>query len=151
MKNIPFCCVTSDIDKCFDRIIREIVVPLAIKYGLPKDMANTYLAYINNINIHNVYAIGLGKPGRIVSSLSQGCSFFMRFLALVLTPWTAALRAAEVIPRAYADDLTIFVHGRRSLAKVIQASLHTNEYITHIGSIASGGKHGPGHHAKMHA
>ena len=81
MTNLPFCGITSDLDKCIDRIIREIVIPLALKYGLPKDIPNTYLAYMNNIHIHNVYAIGLGTPRRRVSSLPKGCSFSLRFLA----------------------------------------------------------------------
>ena len=140
MKNIPFCGVTSDLDKCFDRIIREIVIPLAIRYGLPKSVANTYLAYMNKKHIHNVYAMGLGTPKKRTSSLPQGCSFSMRFLALVLTPWSAALKAAGAIPRAYADDLTIFVQGRLALIKLKRSLLYTNEYITHIGGIASVGK-----------
>ena len=50
----------TDLDKCFDRILREIIIPAAVMAGFPINILKTYIAFLNTITIYNDYALGLG-------------------------------------------------------------------------------------------
>ena len=100
----------TDIEKCFDRILREVIIPIAIRAGFPISIIITYLAYIENITIYHDHARGLGKPRKHQLPIPQGCPFSMRPLALIIAPRTKIMQVQGAIPRALADDLTtIFI------------------------------------------
>ena len=50
----------TDLGKCFDRILREVITPAAVMAGFPIKILKTYMAFLNAITIYHDYALGLG-------------------------------------------------------------------------------------------
>ena len=46
---------------------------MAIKAGFPKLVMEAYLSYMNNLIIHNQYALGFGRARCRYTILPQGC------------------------------------------------------------------------------
>ena len=96
-----------------------------------------YLSFMNNMIIHNQYALGLGRARTRCSSLPQGCPFSMRFLALAMLPWHKRCQMMKTIPRSLADDLLTHAAGRHCVLKATKALLFTNLYLMQIGAEAA--------------
>ena len=92
---------------------------------------------MNNLIIHNQYALGLGRARSRYTSLPQGCPFSMTFLALMMVPWHQQIKLYGAIPRSLVDDLLHYAKGLNSTPVSAQAFLFTNEYIIHMGSKAT--------------
>ena len=132
----PFAGGSTDMDKCFDRVLREIIIPIAIKGSFPIKVATAYLVFNNNLRIHNQYLLGLGKTRQRNSTLLQGCPFSMNLLSMMMTPWCKQVEAHGGIPRVLADDLCTFYTGNDSTIEAFNGFLRTNEYLVHTGGLA---------------
>ena len=125
----------TDLAQCFDRIMRELVVPLALFAGMPIDILVTYIRFLEGLRIYNAYATGLGTPRQRAICIPQGCPFSMRILAIITRPWIMLVRQSGVIPRIIADDLTILATKHDAVWKAAEALLDSYNFI-----IAFGGK-----------
>ena len=123
----------TDLEQCFDRILREVIIPIAIRAGFPTGILVTYLAYIENITIYHDYALGLGKPRKRPASIPQGCPLSMRSLALIIAPWTKLMQVHGAISRALADDLTTISTGENAVPSTTAALYATYEYLNAFG------------------
>ena len=63
----------ADLDKCFDRIFKEITIPAALFAGFPVTILKIYVAFLNTITIYHDYALGPGRPRNRPVSIPQGC------------------------------------------------------------------------------
>lgn len=95
----------SDPAQAFDRILGELLIPLALAAGFPPALAQAYVRYVAHLRIYNHYGTGLGRPMRRRASIPQGCPYSMRFLAILIRPWLVISRVAGAVPRSLADDL----------------------------------------------
>ena len=120
-------------NECFDRILREITIPAAVVAGFPINILKTYMAFLNTITIYHDYALGLGKPRNRHVSIPQGCPFSMRFLALIIAPWTVLMRVQGTIPRALADDVATISVGHDACETTTAALYATYEYLNAFG------------------
>ena len=123
----------TDLDKCFDRILREIIIPAGVMAGLPIKILKTYMAFLRTITIYHDYALGRGKPRNRPASIPQGCPYSMRFLALIIAPLTVPMRVQGTIPRAPADDLTTIPIGHDACETTTAALYATYEYLNAFG------------------
>ena len=116
--------------KCFDRLPREILVPIAIIAGFPISIIRTYAVFLDQITIYHDYALGICKPRNKPVSIPQGGPFLVRFLALPIAPWTVLMRVQGAIPRALADDLTTTTVGDNVMVSTVATLASTFEYLT---------------------
>ena len=102
-----------DVYKCFDQILRPLVVALAKAAGMPTNILLAYEAYQQDLVIHNQIGPAIGQPHRHRCSIPQGCPFSMALVALLMRPWILTMREHQVEPRVLAYDL--FLYASRQL------------------------------------
>ena len=124
-RNMEHAGVVSDLSQAFDRLLPQIIVPVAIRAGFPRKLLMAWLRYVQHLQVTTAYVMGFGKTRRRTVSIPQGCPHSMRMLGLVVAPWCRMIRANGMIPRALADDLTAYAEGEGATAKVMQAALYT--------------------------
>ena len=63
----PYSGAVADIFKCFDQIVRPQVKTLLFKAGFPKRILEPYMAMLNDLIVHNLFAghIGLGHQHHV--------------------------------------------------------------------------------------
>ena len=98
-----------DIWKCFDQILPLLVRVLAGLAGMPTPILWAYTRIMAELKAVNCLSTGVGKDYTRVCSIPQGCPWSMMLLALMTYPWiTMIKREYKVIPRALADDLSLW-------------------------------------------
>ena len=81
-----------DVYKCFDQIVRPLVVALARAAGMPTAVLSTYEAFQDNLAVYNHIGTGLGTPHQHRCSIPQGCPFSMALVTLLVRPWMYCMR-----------------------------------------------------------
>ena len=80
--NTPYAGRATDIFKCFDQIVRDLVYYLADVAGMPKKILNTYRRYQEALRTRNAVAGGLGTPYTRFMGIPQGCPMSMMIIIL---------------------------------------------------------------------
>jgi hypothetical protein len=98
-----------DMYKCFDQIVRDLIVALAKEAGMPRCILAAYSHVIHNLGIRMQVRSTLAKEHTDKCSIPRGCHFSMSMVSLLINPWISIIRQIGVEPRTLADDL--FVHA----------------------------------------
>jgi hypothetical protein len=125
---------STDIHKCFDEIIRQLLYALLEAGGFPVEVLTAYRSFHEACMFLNTIAGGLGIPHAHLCGIPQGCPFSMMLIAFLLHPWAAKMRAMGAQPRALADDLLVFATGPEHEVVFRRAYEATLEYIRDIGA-----------------
>ena len=148
-ENWPFAGGVSGLAQAFDRVLRQLRLPVALAAGSPARLAQAYVRYLAHLKIYNQYGTGLGRPMKRSISIPQGCPLSMRMLAILVRPWLSLSKAMQVVLRSLADDVLFMCVDERSLElgqeidHVWQAArtiLATYQYILAIGGAARASK-----------
>ncbi len=129
-----------DVYKCFDQLLRPLILQLAEVAGMPKQVLRAYGSFIENMSIMFQLSGALGEAHEDRTSIPQGCPFSMAMVALLMKPWMSVMREAGVSPRALADDLFILAQGRNHGRKAIDAMEKSREYFKDIGALVAAKK-----------
>ena len=131
---------SADIYKCFDQIVRPLVDRMLQAAGMPAKIRRTYVQYIDNLQVRNTVAGGLGKAYSRPTGIPQGDPFSMMVTSLLLRPWIAQMASIGAIPRVLADDLQVMAYGDDSLQKYVTAADLTHKHLQDMGAKVSAGK-----------
>ena len=82
---------------------------------MPKEVLNTYMAFINNIGVRNTVAGHLGEEYEKKASIPQADPMSVVVIALLMRAWIVEMKHYAVQPRLLADDLQIISTGERHL------------------------------------
>ena len=109
-----FCGGVADIAKSFDKIRRDLVYQLAEAAGMPKPRVRAYKTYLENLQVYNCLAGGIGTPYQRKCGIPQGCPYSMAMVALIMRPWIIMMRSYGSI-QCYilADDVLIMATGKK--------------------------------------
>ena len=105
----------ADIYKCFDQIDRTLLHNVLEAAGMPQAVLKPYQSFLEELEVYNTVAGGLGQPYKRPTSIPQGDPMSMMVVALLTRPWIIQMRRAAVEPRVLADDLLIMATGDNSL------------------------------------
>ena len=125
---------SADIFKCFDQVMRPLVQRLLETAGMPKEVVETYVKYLENLSVHNTVAGGIGEAYRRPTSIPQGDPMSMMVIALLLRAWIMQMRSLAMKPRILADDLQIISTGTRHLDHFQYAYSITHEHLDDMGA-----------------
>ena len=131
---------STDIYKAFDQVQRPLLLTLLMYAGVPTNIIGPYWRCIGALKYRNMVAGGLGEPYTGECSIPQGDAFNMAFISLMLTPWARRMRVMGAIPRLMADDMQIITHGENVLARHVDATDLTHNYLHMMGARVSGPK-----------
>ncbi len=123
-----------DVFKCFDQIVRELIVELARRAGMPTDILNTYQAFLEDLTVRLQIGNTLGVEHKHKCSIPQGCPFSMTLIGLLMRPWIMMMRDKEMEPRVLADDLFFYAAGKRHATNAVQGMKISREYFRDIGA-----------------
>ena len=123
-----------DVYKCFDQLVRPLVVALARAAGMPTNILLTYEAFQSALVIHNQIGPTIGRPHQHRCSIPQGCPFSMALVALLMKPWVSTMRANKVEPRVLADDLFLSTSRQQHASRMVQGMNITRQYFTDVGA-----------------
>ena len=70
-----------DIYKCFDQLLRPLIVSLAKEAGMPQNILKAYQSFNESLLIRMQIGATLGKAHHHRCSIPQGCPFSMMFIA----------------------------------------------------------------------
>lgn len=132
--NCPFANRFTDLHKCFDRVLHDIAISIAIQMGFPLIIAKAYASFIDNFTVFNKYPLVLGKPRRIPISLFHGFPFSRRTIAGSTLPWMKLIRSASITPRALTDDLATWAQGTKHVGQTAWALLATHRFLNVAGT-----------------
>ena len=97
----------ADIYKCFDQIDRTLLHRILKEAGMPAAILQPYRNFLDNLEVYNTVAGGLGQPYTRPTSIPQGDPMSMMVVALLTRAWVIQMQRAAVEPRVLADDLLI--------------------------------------------
>ena len=100
-----------DIYKCFDQIVRQLVVCTAARAGCPLEVVGPWYRLMQGMQCYNLLAEGVGEGYAKPCSIPQGCPFSMMWLALLSTGLERTVRAHHCRPRVLADDWLVSAAG----------------------------------------
>ena len=134
-----YCGAVVDIAKFFDQIRRNLVAKVAEVAGMPKGIAGAYMRHLEELNMYNCLAGGLGEPHKRRCGIPQGCPFSMAMVALIMRPWIIMMRAVggkanDIKCFILADDVLIISTGPMMIGKLAEALNETHEYLISMGS-----------------
>ena len=112
LEGTPFSGGGADIFRCFDQIVRVLLLDLLAAGGFPPRLSRAYKNFHLKLYYRNTVAGGLGEIHRHLCGIPQGCPRSMTFIAFLLCPWARAVAATRCIPRALAGDITVFAIGQ---------------------------------------
>ena len=123
-----------DVYKCFDQIVRPLVVALARAAGMPPSILSTYEAFQEKLVVHNQIGPTLGQPHQHRCSIPQGCPFSMALVALLMKPWLSYMRAHRVEPRVLADDLFMYASRMKHASATMQGMNLSRQFFADVGA-----------------
>ena len=106
---------SADIYKCFDQIVRPLLEKVLETAGMPKEVLQAYMGFINNLSVRSTIAGGLGEEYTKATSIPQGDPMSMAVIALMMRAWIVEMQRCAVSPRLLADDLQLLSTGERHL------------------------------------
>ena len=126
--------------KCFDQIVRPVVRMVLEKAGMPHGVLRAYMGYIENLEVRNTIAGGLGEAYVRPTSIPQGDPLSMMTVAIVMRAWMVQMEEMNVQPRILADDLQLMAKGEEHLRRFQEAYDATHRHLQDMGARVSGDK-----------
>ncbi len=123
-----------DVFKCFDQILRPLVIELARQAGMPNGVLDAYTRYIEGMNVHFQVGCTIGRGHKDKCSIPQGCPFSMTLVALLMRPWIAMMKEHGLVPRTLADDLLLYAYGPKHCCKYVEGMKLSRQYFEDIGA-----------------
>ena len=123
-----------DVYKCFDQIVRPLVVALARAAGMPTNILLTYEAFQEALIIHNQLGHVIGQPHKHRCSIPQGCPFSMALVALLMRPWISTMRDNNLEPRVLADDLFLHASRHKHASTMVHGMNLSRQYFADLGA-----------------
>ena len=80
---------------------------------MPRRVLNPYAEFLENLQLHNCIAGGVGTAYHRQCGIPQGCPLSMMIVALIMRPWAMFMRCHEVVCYILADDVLITAAGDR--------------------------------------
>ena len=84
----------ADIFKCFDQIVRVLLLDLLAAGGFPPRLSRAYKQFHAKLYYRNTVAGGLGEVHMHLCGVPQGCPLNMTFIVFLLCPWARAIAAS---------------------------------------------------------
>ena len=120
--------------KCFDQIVRKLILKLAEKAGMDQKVLKAYGSFIENMDIFYQINGIVGEKHNHLCSIPQGCPFSMLMIALLMGPWAKLIKENNVTPRILADDLMFISSGKGHGTKAVDAMEKSREYFEDMGA-----------------
>eukprot|EP00969_Alexandrium_andersonii_P069882 3084560-Alexandrium_andersonii.AAC.1 len=111
LENSHACAMATDIYKCFDQVIRELVLSVACYMGCPMGLLRAWFTHLEHMTCYNALAAAVGQPYRRACAIPQGCPLSMMWVAMLSLPFVAMSKASQAIPRCLADDWMLVAIG----------------------------------------
>ena len=125
----------ADIYKCFDQVLRQLLVDMLEQGGMDKSIICAYSRYMDGLTVYNSVANSLGAPHKLPTGIPQGgCPLSMMLIAFLLKPWITATKQMGAKPRILADDIMVYAIGEGHEETFRRASDLTHEYVADIGA-----------------
>ena len=137
LKGNAFCGAVADIMKFFDMIRRDLVYEMAKAAGMPVRILVAYRAYLENMQVYNCLAGGVGTPYWRKCGIPQGCPFSMCMVALIMRPWIAVVKTVAMATMSVyilADDVLMVAHGDAMTVNLAKAINKTHAYLHDLGA-----------------
>ena len=134
LEGSDFCGGVADIAKFFDQIRRQVVYHIARMAGMPERVLNPYAAYLENLQLHNCLAGGVGTSHQRKCGIPQGCPFSMMMVALIMRSWISVMATCQVSCFILADDVLILSAGTNITDKFVKALNGTHRYLQMMGA-----------------
>ena len=138
--------LVADVYKAFDQICRPLAYTLLAKAGFPPALLWAYGSFLEGLTVRNAVGQGLGKATVRPAAIPQGDPWSMLTLGVIITPWLRMLAETRAIPRALADDLSVYLEAdpeqpeEEHLEDVAQMAAVTGAYICDMGGKPAPGK-----------
>ena len=95
-------------------------------------MVNAYRAFLEEVQVHNSVAGGLGRGYKKPCSIPQGCPLSMAITALLMRPWILKMQELGATGRVLADDMLVVAEGPGHAMVFEQAfDEHTQDVAMH--------------------
>ena len=140
---------SSDIQRCFDQIVRPLLYAVLKAAGMPRQVLDAYAIYLEGLSMYSSVGEGIGVAFKRRCGIPQGCPMSMMAIALLLRPWDIALATPFVIPRMLADDLLVYTRGVNHVDLLCKALNFTHTFLADIGAVAAPKKSYNSRHAVM--
>ena len=128
---------SADIYKCFDQVIRPLLLELLKLSGCPSRVVEPYMRYLEGMIVYNSVAGTLGEPHKRKCSIPQGCPLSMTMIAFMLRPWIGVIKEIGAKPRILADDIMVWEDGTNQEEIFRRAYDATFNYIEDMGGKAA--------------
>ena len=102
---------------------------------MPPQVLNAYMSFVENLQVYNSLAGGLGTPYGRRCGIPQGCPFSMMLVALIMRPWIVLMKTAPNTQAfILADDVLVLTKGGNMLKHVSAAIDKTHAYLHAMGA-----------------
>ena len=129
-----------DVYKCFDQMVRALIVWLADEAGMLEQILETSSDFVDKLGIRMQIGASIGVEHHHRCSIPQGCPFSMALLSPVMRVWIRLMREIGVAPRTLADDLFFYAAGPGHRAKAENAMEASKTFFEDIGAKVADGK-----------
>ena len=121
--------------KIFDQLRRNVVYRIVVFAGMPQRVLSPYTDFLENLQLHNCIAGGVGTAYYRQCGIPQGCPLSMMIVALIMRPWAMLMRCYDdVACYILADDVLITAAGDRMYDSFVHALNSTHEYLQQMGA-----------------
>ena len=134
LKDEDFTGRAADIYTCFDQLDRTWRDRILKEAGMPTAVLQPYRNFLENLEVYNTVAGGLGQPYIRPTSIPQGDPMSMMVVALLTRAWVIQMQRAAVEPRVLADDLLIMATVEDSLSLFVFPYNATHKHVEDMGA-----------------
>ena len=122
-ERLPFAGFKADVRKCFDRVHPLQAIEVALRLGLPENLANVIRSFYQGQCRFVSWQAQFGRQPIVPqTSLMQGCPFSCTLLNSVMHLWCCSLAAVPDISRSvYLDDRAIWCVARDPVPSLLAA------------------------------
>ena len=110
LRSIPVAFASVDLSKCFDRVVRPLVMAMLAVGGFPLGVLAGYAAFHAQLTVRYTVHGGVGPLRRRPRGLPQGDPWSMLFLAKMLQPWAAAMQDRGLVAEAKPSHILHWSH-----------------------------------------
>lgn len=113
-----------DYTKCFDLLVRDILFPLAAKYGLPAAVLGPMRSFYSHLKRSFRLGETHGVPFRDTNSMVQGCSLTLLLVNMLVSVWARAVHEAspDTVVSAYVDDRGLAAFDKDHLRRALEVT-----------------------------
>lgn len=137
---IPLTGGSTDMIKCYDSLVRQLIYTVLGRAGFPRGVLCAYMGFIDGVHYCHRLSLGVGAWHTRERSIPQGRPWSVTFLALLMRPWILRTRAVGAVPRVLADDMSLCTTGEAHFRATCSGMRITQLYVRAIGGRVSAPK-----------